>query len=160
MDSSPRQCASEVLEAIPLVMRVLRAQARSKSSPELSMPQFRALAFLGRNTNAMLSDVAMFLGLTLSATSKLVDFLVTAGFVTREVGSTDRRKVALGLTALGQRRYTAVVKYAGDYLATRIASLGAETRGELLRAMKALRSIFDDQSEIRRPTTGKKTPKP
>ena len=48
---------------------LIRANIRAHSSPELSMPQFRALAFLGRNEGAMLGDVATFLTLSLSAAS-------------------------------------------------------------------------------------------
>ena len=66
MNLPPRDCAAELLEVVPLMMRVIRAKVRAHSSPELSVPQFRALAFLGRNEGAMLGDVATFLVLTLS----------------------------------------------------------------------------------------------
>src|SRR5580698_4517559 len=101
MNLPPRDCAAELLEVVPLMMRVIRAKVRSHSSPELTMPQFRALAFLGRNEGAMLGDVANFLTLTLSAASKLVDGLVTANLVTRESDTVDRRRIVLKLTPLG-----------------------------------------------------------
>ena len=144
-----RQCASEVLETVPLVMRVLRSHAQSESSPELSMAQFRALAFVGRNEGAMLADVAAFLGLTPPAASKLVDGLVAAGLVAREAGITDRRRVALKLNAGGRRIYQRAVESAEQYLAEHLAALNSIARGEVLRAMQALRSIFDDPPEVR-----------
>lgn len=155
--ATARECATEVLEAVPLVMRVLRAHARSESSPELSMPQFRALAFVGRNEGAMLVDVAAFLGLTAPAASKLVDGLVAAGLVAREAGVSDRRCVALKLKAGGRRIYRRAVESAEQYLAEHLADLNPEARGEVLRAMKAMRSIFDDPPEVCNATGATKT---
>lgn len=114
------------------------------------MPQFRTLAFIGRNEDAMLADVAVFLGLTPPATSKLVDGLVTAGLVARTAGTDDRRRVALKLKPGGRRIYQRAVESAECFLAEHLAALKAGVRGELLRSMQALRSIFDDPPEIRR----------
>src|SRR5262245_45387797 len=115
-------------------MRVLRAQVRSKSTPDLSIPQFRALAFLGRNAGAMLSDVATFLALTLPSASKMVDGLFSAGLVDRLADTMDRRKIALSLTAAGREKYDAAVHAAEAFLASRIASLEGRKRDEVLRA--------------------------
>lgn len=149
MDPTAITCANELLEVIPLMMRVIRARVRSHSSPELSVPQFRALAFLGRNEQVMLGDVASFLALTLPAASKLIDGLVGAGFATREVDPMDRRKVILALTAVGRRKYAAVLKAAADFLSERVARLDAAERDRLAEAMKSLRSIFTDEPETR-----------
>src|SRR5688500_4983512 len=110
MASTPHDCAREILEAVPHLMRVIRMQVRTRSSPELTMPQFRTLAFLGRNKDAMLADVAAFLGLTPPAASKLVDALVAEGLVAREMGASDRRRIALALTALGRRKFARVME--------------------------------------------------
>ena len=47
MDNSPGACANALLEIVPLIMRNIRAKVRRHSGPELSVAQFRALAFLG-----------------------------------------------------------------------------------------------------------------
>jgi DNA-binding MarR family transcriptional regulator len=131
-------------------MRVLRAQVRSKSMPELSIPQFRALAFLGRNAGAMLSDVANFLALTLPSASKMVDGLFSAGLVERLADTVDRRKIALSLTIAGREKYDAAVHAAEAFLASRLATLDGRQRDEVLRAMNLLHSLFDDPPETRR----------
>lgn len=120
------------------------------------MPQFRALAFVGRNEGAMLADVAAFLGLTPPAVSKLVDGLVAAGLVAREAGASDRRCVALKLKAGGRRIYRRAVESAEQYLAEHLAVLSPNARGEVLRAMKAMRSVFDDPPEVRNTAVAKK----
>lgn len=151
------QCATEVLETVPLVMRVLRAHVRGESSPELSMPQLRALAFVGRNEEAMLQDVAAFLGITAPAASKLVDGLVAAGLMARKAGTGDRRCVALKLKASGLRIHRRAVESAEQYLAEHLAVLKADVRREILRAMQVLRSIFDAPPKVG--TAGKKVAK-
>ena len=60
MRSDPEQSAREVLETLPLVLRVIRGEVRRARFPNFSLPQFRALAYLGRNPGAMLSDVNAF----------------------------------------------------------------------------------------------------
>ena len=122
------------------------------------MPQFRTLAFLGRNEDPMLADVATFLGLTPPAASKLVDTLVAAKLVTREEGMIDRRRVALKLTPAGLRRYTQLVGDAESSLAERIQNITPSVRQDVIRGLEALHSVFEDPSEVRRSTAKRKYP--
>ena len=145
MNRPPRDCAAELLEVVPMMMRVIRAKVRAHSSPELSVPQFRALAFLGRNEGAMLGDVASFLVLTLSAASKLVDGLVTAGLVARESDPLDRRKIVLKLTPSGERKFAAVREATADFLTERVAEVSADERACITAAMRTLRGLFTDE---------------
>src|SRR5580698_8479687 len=144
MRISPRDCAAELLEVVPLMMRVIRTEVRAHSTPELTMPQYRALAFLGRNEGAMLGDVANFLTLTLSAASKLVDVLVTEDLVTRDCDPLDRRKIVLKLTTSGQKKYSAVRQAASEFLAERVASLSTADRVSIIDAMQILHKVFSD----------------
>ena len=124
-------------------MRSLRAEARSRRTAELSVPQFRTLAFVGRNEGAKLSDLANFLGLTAPSASKLIDGLVAAKFVSREVPSGDRRRVSLALSAAGLREYHAVLRHSRSYLARKVEHLGNDARGRLLAALYDLRAAFE-----------------
>ncbi len=151
MTASPHQCAAELLDTVPLLMRVIRTNVRSHSGPELSMPQFRTLAFLGRNECAMLSDVANFLGLSLPATSKLIDGLVAAKLASRKTPAGDRRRVSLELTKPGRRKYEAVVQAAREFLAGKLRHLSAAERAALLSAMNLLRHAFADAPDEERP---------
>lgn len=150
MHASPLACAAEMLEVVPLIMRVLRAEVRSRRMPELSVPQFRALAFVGRNEGAKLSDLANFLGLTAPSASKLIDGLVAARLVEREAHLEDRRRISLALSPAGSREYEAVLKQARDYLGSKVAHLSGTARERLLAAMRDLRVAFeqDQPSEL------------
>jgi DNA-binding MarR family transcriptional regulator len=125
-------------------MRIIRSKVRSQTTPELSIPQFRALAFLGRNKDAMVTDVAAFLGLTLPSASKLIDGLVIAGMATREPHPTDRRKVSLKLTRSGRRKYEVAVKCAEEFIADRLTALTGAERGDLHDSMRVLYSLFSE----------------
>jgi DNA-binding MarR family transcriptional regulator len=133
-----------LLETVPLLMRVIRTHVRSQTGPDLSVAQFRALAFLGRNDGAMLSDLAGFLALTHPAASKLVDYLVASGLVSRETQSQDRRRVSLELTAAGRRKYGTVLRSARKFLAGEMQHLSESVRAEVVLAMETLRGIFAD----------------
>ncbi len=56
------ECASKVMDTVPLLMRFIRSDMRSHSAATLSIPQLRSLAFLNRNPGASLSDLAEHLG--------------------------------------------------------------------------------------------------
>ena len=77
---TPEQCARQVVETTPLVMRFIRLQVR-KSGAFTSMPQFRALNFLYRHPGASLSSLADHLGVTLPTASVIVDRLVHRGLL-------------------------------------------------------------------------------
>ena len=69
---------------------------------ELSMPQLATLMFLHRHGAASLGHIRDHLGLTLGATSHLVDRLVAAQLVSRVEDPQDRRHKQIALTDAGQ----------------------------------------------------------
>ncbi len=87
MSASPDAIAREVLDIVPIVMRVIRTEMRNQGSAEMGMPQFRALLFISRNPGSSLLAVAHHLGLTSPTVSKMVDGLVLNSLVRRRVFS-------------------------------------------------------------------------
>ena len=98
IQSSPSDCAREVLDVVPLAMRMIRNQLRKHGAREMSVPHFRTLIFLNRHGGASLSEVADHLGLTLPSMSELIDGLVNCGLATRKTDPDDRRRMILTLT--------------------------------------------------------------
>ena len=135
-------CAREVLDVVPLVMRVLRAEMRAHRGPELSVPHFRVLAYVGRNENASLSEVAEHVGLRLPSMSTLVDGLVTRGLVSRSASVKDRRRVALCLTPLGRSTWGAARRATQSRLSKQLAGLSPEQLATVAGAMESLRALF------------------
>jgi DNA-binding MarR family transcriptional regulator len=145
MKHAVESCAREVLEAVPVVMRFIRDQVRQRRAAGLSLPQFRTLIFLDRIQDSSLSAVAGHLGLSLPAMSRLVNGLVACGLVRRQTVSTNRRQIALTLTARGQ---AALEKARGEIrrqLAGALRALSVSEQKTIQRAMRTLHSIFGPQ---------------
>ena len=147
MPTSPADCAREVLDVVPLVMRTVRAQMRRHRTPGLSVPHFRVLAFLNRNEGANLSEVADYIGLTLPSMSTLMAGLVTRDLVTRQTSATDRRRVTLDLTTHGKAVLEAARQDTQARLAEILMALSAAERTAIVQAMRALRTVFVSTQE-------------
>jgi DNA-binding MarR family transcriptional regulator len=139
---SSEECTREILEVVPLIMRAIRAEMRSHRTPDLSVPQFRALAYLSHHAGASLSEVAEHIGLTLPSMSKMMDGLVTRQLVTREISASDRRRVTLRLTPLGWATWQSAREAAQAHLSQILAALSATERATVVQTMQALRPIF------------------
>src|SRR3982751_6748690 len=83
-------CGRELLDTVPLVMRVIRSHMRRHRSG-LTVPQFRTLCFVSTTDGSSLSAVAEFIGLSLPAMSRLVDGLVEQRLMDRRPCDDDRR---------------------------------------------------------------------
>ena len=136
------EAARELLEVVPVIIKDIRSEMRSRRSPDLTVPQFRTLAFVDRNKGTSLSAVANHMGLTLPSTSRLVDGLIARGMLTREDNPADRRRVKLGVTNHGLTILETSRRGTLTYLTDKIASLSAEDREVIVKAMKAMRSVF------------------
>lgn len=147
MTPSAEVCAQEVLEVVPVVMRTIRAELRRHRAADLSIPQFRTLAFIDRNADASLSDVAEHIGLTLPSLSKIVDGLVNRKFVTRQTARDDRRRMTLALTARGLNALETSRAATRACLAEDLAALSDRQRETVVQAMEILRPIFAAQGK-------------
>jgi DNA-binding MarR family transcriptional regulator len=114
------------------------------------VPQFRTLAFIDRQADASLSDVAEHIGLTLPSLSKIVDGLVTRKLVTRQRHPTDRRRMTLALTARGQTALESSRAATRACLAEDLAALSDHQRATIVQALEILRPVFTPQGEIHR----------
>jgi len=123
-------------------MRYIRMQMRSRRTPGLSIPQFRALAFLSRNEGATLSKVANYIGLTLPSASKIIDVMVTRKLVVRTESPRDRRYSSLKLTRLGLSTLLQARQGTEADLAEKIAELSDSQQKKVEDAMEFLSSIF------------------
>jgi DNA-binding MarR family transcriptional regulator len=141
-DSSPEACAALVLDVVPLAMRRIRTYMRAGRAADLSVPQFRALAFLNTHPGVTLSDVAEHVGLTLPAASRMIDGLVAHGYAERRLSSTSRRCVELRLSPSGEEMLQITVRHTENALAGLLAPLAAKERETVMAALATLRVAF------------------
>jgi DNA-binding MarR family transcriptional regulator len=142
--SSPEECARELLDVVPLIMRDIRSQMRSLRATDLSVPQFRTLIFVNNNAGASLSEVADHMGLTPPSTSKLVDDLIKKGMMTRQEHSVDRRRVSLAVTPRGVAVFEVSRRGTLKYLAEKLGRTRVDECEAIVKAMKAMRQVFSN----------------
>ena len=142
MSVTPELCAREILDVTPIVMQALRVQIRAQRQDDLSVPQFRTLAFLRRHPGSSLSAAAEFIGLTLPTMSVLIEGLVQRGFVNRTPDQLDRRRVLLTLTPEGERQHTRAVECTAAWLVEVLEPLDEQQRRAIVEAFEILRPLF------------------
>jgi DNA-binding MarR family transcriptional regulator len=135
-------CAEEILEVVPAVMRAIRSEMRKNRGADLSIPQFRALIFVRRKSGASLSEVADHLGLTLPSTSALIEGLVQRGLVSRRPVEQNRRQIQLELTEMGRPLLEDAIRHSRDSIAKRLTVLSDAERETIGRSMELLRTVF------------------
>jgi MarR family transcriptional regulator for hemolysin len=136
------ECARQLLDTAPQIMRSIRAEMRSHRGHDLSIPQFRTLTFIHQNPEASLSPLAEHLGLTLPSTSKLVDGLVNEKIISRRESKEDRRKLTLALTKNGEDILRAARGATQNRLKDILHELPADELSVILRALNLLQPLF------------------
>lgn len=143
MNGDSQQCARELLETAPLVVRFIRDEVRRRRAAGLTLPQFRTLAFLSRARDSSLSDVAGHLGLSLPAMSRLINGLVAARLVARQPAAANRRQVALNLTSRGRATLETVRGEIRLRLADAVKDLSPAEQKTVHAAMTILHRVFE-----------------
>ncbi|MGO8948945.1 MAG: MarR family winged helix-turn-helix transcriptional regulator [Ktedonobacterales bacterium] len=141
-DIGPEACAALLLDVVPPVMRTIRSYMREARAADLSVPQFRALAFLNTHPGATLSDVAEHVGLTLPASSRMIDGLVARKYAERQPSKTSRRCIELRLSADGHEMLEFTRRHTQDALASLLAPLAAPQRAAVTAALETLKLAF------------------
>jgi len=138
-------CAREVLDVVPAVLRPIRQQMRRHRAAGLSIPQFRSLCFVERYDGASLSMVADHLDLSLPTVSRMVSGLVQRGYMQRKSSEDDRRHVSLSLRPRGQAVMREARSATQKFLSQKFEALPQEQREALIVAMQALRDVFEQE---------------
>jgi MarR family transcriptional regulator for hemolysin len=138
-------CAHELMDTAPQIMQLIRMEMRRGRGSDISIPQFRSLAFIQRNPDSSLSNLAEHLGLTLPSASKLVDGLVKNKLVTRQESAVDRRCLTLVLTQAGASIVNSSRAGAQANLAKKLGRISDNDLEIICQAMQLLRPIFINQ---------------
>lgn len=125
-----------------MVMRIIRRNFRAQRDPDLTLPEFRALAYINRNAGCALNEVAEFVGVEAPAASKLVESLVQRGLAKREADPGDRRRVQLSVLPKGEKSILTVREHTREFLNQQLAHLSAEEQVTVNAAMQILKEAF------------------
>jgi DNA-binding MarR family transcriptional regulator len=140
--SHAEECALQVMETLPRVMRCARVEAHRRRSLDLTTPQFRSLRMLERYGAVSLNDLAQRLDLTAPTTSRVVQALTAQGLVTREVDQVDRRRIVLQLTNVGREKLEMLKGEMIAALTRRLENISSEDLTVVMRSLLILREAF------------------
>jgi MarR family multiple antibiotic resistance transcriptional regulator len=120
-------------------------EKRLRGEHGLTMGQFEFLRVIGGRDDCRVNDLAQDIAITVGATSKAVDRLEAAGWVSRRPNPANRRSSLLALTAAGRRLLAAATPAVDAELQTWLADpLAAGDLDQLAASLARLRQTMAD----------------
>ena len=117
----------------------IRAKLAARGLGDLPQPGYWALTGLARGTRDA-SHLMTEMGVTKQAVSKLVDTLVTTGYIDRRSNRSDRRRSDLLLTTKGRKAVGIIESAVKETERRFVADVGAESFRQLRQALDHLAS--------------------
>ena len=146
MERSDRQLAARLVGLMQLISSHVRlAPPQEWSDIELTMAQWRTLALLHRGPRRM-SEVAAYLGSSLSSATSMIERLVNKQLVARMQEPTDRRVVSCRLTPLGQEQMDRFWRMGRKKVEQVSSILSREELEAVVHAMEVLLAAMDRQA--------------
>ena len=119
--------------------------ARLRAEHGLTIGQFEFLRMIGGRDDCRVNDLAQEFAIAVGATSKGVDRLETAGWVSRRPNPENRRSSLLALTEAGRRMLNAATPTFESELRIRLADpLTARSLDQLAAAVGRLRATVEE----------------
>jgi DNA-binding MarR family transcriptional regulator len=131
----------------------IRAKLTERGLGDLPQPGYWALTALARGARDA-SQLMIEMGVTKQAVSKLIDALVTAGYVDRKSNQADRRRSDLRLTAKGRKAVGIIESAVRATERKFIAEVGTESFGHARQALEQLASSTPSAFHLRDDTRG------
>lgn len=145
--SKTAKLAAELRPSILRLSRHLRREAQRGGSSSLDA---QLLGTLREEPGLGVSELADMEQMSRPAMSAHVKRLMQLGYVQRDdaKADSDRRRIGLSITRTGTTYLRNVSERRVDWLAERLAVLGAEDRTALDRAAKSLRLILQSEADL------------
>lgn len=138
--------ATHLLDTVPSVMREWRKELHSGLPEGLNINQFRVLFFVGLGHDSP-SYLARQLGVSAAAMSKMVDVLVNAKLLSRELSTTDRRHQVLKTTREGKAVVKRVRAQVEKRMQSHLDALSSRDQAQISQALGLLQKVFSPTPE-------------
>jgi DNA-binding MarR family transcriptional regulator len=132
---------AEVVDAVLAASRVFVAVASNALaglSPEVTLPQFRALVLLEGHGAMTVAELADELGVAPSTASRMCDRLVAKKLVKRTLDRSNRRRVRLTLHAAGRELIAASTRRRKQQIGRLLKTIAPEEQARLAAALRVL----------------------
>jgi len=146
VEPSNKQLAARLVGLMQVISSHVRlAPPEEWSDIELTMTQWRTLAFLYRGPRRM-GEIAAYLGSCLSSATSMIDRLVSKQLVARLQDPADRRVVSCRLTPLGQEQMDRFWRMGRKKIEQVSSILSREELEAVVHAMEVLLTAMDRQA--------------
>lgn len=135
-DSTADTVTDAVLTASRLLISV-SASSIAAIDDAITVPQFRLLVVLHASGPTKLSDLADRLGVNPSTTTRMIDRLIIAGLVDRQVNPSSRREVVLNVTETGKETVLRVTEQRRRHIDEIVARMPEGCRDQLVNGLVA-----------------------
>lgn len=146
LNTTPKDVLALADALRPALLRASRALRREAQRAGVSALDAQLLGVIKKNAGVGVSELADREQMTRASMSGHVKRLERAGWIAKsEHDADDRRRVGLSLTARGVKALDAIRRRRNDWLAARLASVGAADRGALAAAAGPLDRLAGDR---------------
>ncbi len=121
----------------------MRAQIPTSSDEQLSVPQFRILLKLAKESSTH-KALAEWMGVAAPTLTRMVDTLVERKLVERVVDSNDRRQIYLSATLLGKSHYDRYRLKVQERLTAKIELLTSAQKSILSEGLRVMNLLYTD----------------
>ncbi|HET6877675.1 MAG TPA: MarR family transcriptional regulator [Jatrophihabitans sp.] len=132
---------AEIVDAVLAASRVFVAvasEALAGSSPDVTIPQFRALVLLEARKAMTIAELAEALGVVPSTATRMCDRLVAKRLVTRATDRTNRRQVTVSLRPEGRALIAESTRRRKERISELLTSIPPQDQVELAAALRLL----------------------
>lgn len=145
MEDPKKQLTNRLIQLLEGLFTQVRPPISGEgSAPDLTMPQLKTLRLLSQGPQRM-SDVASYLGVTLSSATSMIDRLVSKGLVERARDPEDRRVVTCRLSPLGREQVDRFWRIHRRNVELLAEALSPEDLGTVVRAMELIAGFLRKQ---------------
>lgn len=136
------QLASDLRNAVTRLTKKLRKE--SPTGLKLSVTERSTLALLQQHQSLLPNELAAMEMITGQSMSQVLNHLFELGYITRTVSDTDKRKINISLSPLGEQTLQRVRYERDEWLASTIAETCSPEEQELLKqALAPLGKLVD-----------------
>lgn len=142
---SLEEFAERLNQIIPEVIKGFSRAQLGKFPPHdrLTFPQFLVLNYLGLQGEARMTDMALFMKVSMPAMTGIVERLVRASFCKREFSPQDRRIIRIRLTPKGASLVKKVNEHRRKAIINIFGKISGTDRREYLRILTRIREVLN-----------------
>ncbi|MGQ8366099.1 MarR family winged helix-turn-helix transcriptional regulator [Glaciecola sp. 1036] len=134
----------ELLIALRKVIRAIDLRSRQLNKVAgLTGPQIVVLQHLVQNSGAMVKEIAQSINLSPATVTSILDRLESKSFITRARSQTDKRKVGVSITTLGEQMLKKAPLPLQEHFLNRFAQLEQWEQSQMVATMQRIASMMD-----------------